>query len=41
MDYVKTEPLSLTGNLAENWRITRESYNIYMGAARLTTTTNN
>ncbi|XP_050429104.1 uncharacterized protein LOC126838605 [Adelges cooleyi] len=40
MNYNKPEPLSLTGNLVENLRVFRESYDIYMEETGLATTNN-
>ncbi|KAL4083841.1 hypothetical protein QTP88_029157 [Uroleucon formosanum] len=40
MEYNKPDALVLTGNLAENWRVFREAFEIYIEAAGLTTASN-
>uniref|UniRef100_A0A2S2PCF5 RNA-directed DNA polymerase n=1 Tax=Schizaphis graminum TaxID=13262 RepID=A0A2S2PCF5_SCHGA len=40
MEYNKPDALILTGNLAENWRVFREAFEIYIEAAGLTTASN-
>ncbi|CAI6369196.1 unnamed protein product [Macrosiphum euphorbiae] len=40
MEYNKPDALVLTGNLAENWRVFREAFEIYIEAAGLTSASN-